>query len=178
LKLFVDNWRWQGVPFYLRSGKALAMKVSEIVVQFKCPPHMMFNMLAEECFTPNTLSLCIQPNEGIHLTFEAKVPGSHRETRSVDMDFYYRSSFGDGALPEAYERLLLDALNGDAALFTRSDEIEAAWQLIDPIIQRWESADGLSVHTYQPRSMGPREADAFIARDGNSWWHCCEQEEK
>lgn len=173
LKLLIDNWRWQGVPFYLRSGKALTDKLSEIVIEFKCPPVMMFGREAdEECFAPNVLSLCIQPDEGIHLQFEAKLPGSGQETRSVDMEFHYRSSFGGDALPDAYERLLLDALNGDASLFTRADEIEAAWRLIDPLVcAADEVCDPLP--TYRPGSSGPAEADAFIARDGRVWRRGC-----
>lgn len=175
LKLYIDNWRWQGVPFYLRSGKALASKVSEVVVVFKCPPHMLFDPSGEGCFTPNILSLCIQPDEGIHLKFEAKVPGSHQETRSVDMEFHYRSSFGEGPLPDAYERLLLDALNGDASLFTRNDEIEAAWHLIDPIIQSWEKPGAPPLVSYPRGSMGPSASDQFIARDGRTWQVECER---
>jgi glucose-6-phosphate 1-dehydrogenase len=176
LKLLIDNWRWQGVPFYLRSGKALERKVSEVVVQFKCPPHMMFGHVADGCFTPNILSLCIQPDEGIQLKFEAKVPGSIQETRSVDMEFHYRSSFGDDPLPEAYERLLLDALNGDASLFTRSDEIERAWQLVDPILEGWEKTGFPPLATYQAGRMGPVEADRFMARDGRMWLEECQHE--
>ncbi len=177
LKLHIDNWRWQGVPFYLRSGKALARKVSEVIVEFKCPPHMMFARDTDECFAPNVLSLCIQPDEGIHFQFEAKVPGSYQETRSVDMEFHYRSSFGDEPLPDAYERLLLDALNGDAALFTRSDEIETAWKLIDPIIQGWEASDDIPLHTYRPGIMGPDASDDFMARDGRQWREACTHED-
>lgn len=174
LKLMIDNWRWQGVPFYLRSGKALADKVSEIVVEFACPPVMMFGReVDDECFSPNVLSLCIQPDEGIHLQFEAKLPGSVQETRSVNMEFHYRSSFGGGTLPDAYERLLLDALNGDASLFTRSDEIEAAWRLIDPVVR---ITDNLTdpLPEYQCGSAGPDEAEKFIIRDGRAWRRGCE----
>jgi glucose-6-phosphate 1-dehydrogenase len=174
LKLFVDNWRWQGVPFYLRSGKALDRKVSEVVVEFKCPPHLMFGNVEDDCFAANVLSVCIQPDEGIHLRFEAKVPGSYQETRSVDMEFHYRSSFGDGAIPDAYERLLLDALHGDAALFTRSDEIETAWRLIDPVLQGWEKDGNPPLVTYQRGSSGPAESDQFMARDGRMWRAECE----
>ncbi|MGQ9849448.1 MAG: glucose-6-phosphate dehydrogenase [Aggregatilineaceae bacterium] len=173
LKLYVDNWRWQGVPFYLRSGKALARRVSEVVVEFKCPPHVLFQRDTDECFTPNILSLCIQPDEGIHLQFEAKVPGSQRDTRSVKMEFHYRSSFGDAPLPDAYERLLLDALLGDASLFTRSDEIEAAWRLIDPLLQRWEAEADPHIPLYEPGTMGPVESDEFMARDGRLWRQEC-----
>ena len=174
LKLYIDNWRWQGVPFYLRSGKAMGSKVSEVVVEFKCPPHSMFGQDAGICFTPNILSVCIQPDEGIHLKFEAKTPGSYQETRSVDMEFHYRESFGDGPLPDAYERLLLDALNGDASLFTRSDEIETAWQLIDPVLRSWEQGGRGTVYPYPTGSMGPAESDAFMARDGRVWRQECE----
>jgi glucose-6-phosphate 1-dehydrogenase len=169
LKLFVDNWRWQGVPFYLRSGKALSTQVSEITVEFKCPPHMMFGTMSDECFPPNILSLRIQPDEGIHLKFEAKVPGSYQETCPVDMDFNYSSTFGNDSLPDAYERLLLDALNGDASLFTRRDEIEAAWRLVDPVLQHWEKTDQPPLSYYLRGSAGPADADRFIDRDGRIW---------
>ncbi|MCX6034842.1 MAG: glucose-6-phosphate dehydrogenase, partial [Chloroflexi bacterium] len=138
LKLNIDNWRWQGVPFYLRSGKAMAHKTSEIIIEFQRPPHLMFRLPEGRDFTPNILSLCIQPDEGIHLRFEAKLPDSDQEMRSVDMDFHYGSLF-TGSLPEAYERLLLEALAGDASLFTRSDGIEASWKMVDPILQGWEA---------------------------------------
>jgi glucose-6-phosphate 1-dehydrogenase len=169
LKLFVDNWRWQGVPFYLRSGKALAAKTSEIVIEFKEPPHVMFNLPPGSQLTANVLSLCIQPDEGIHLSFEAKVPDSPQAMRSVEMEFHYTSAFGDRPLPEAYERLLLDAIHGDASLFTRSDEIELAWQLIDPIASGWAAADQEPVATYDPGSWGPAQADELVARDGRRW---------
>jgi glucose-6-phosphate 1-dehydrogenase len=174
LKLYVDNWRWQGVPFYLRSGKALGNKFSEVIVEFKCPPHVMFGPAAEECFAPNVLSLCIQPDEGIHLKFEAKVPGAYVETNSVDMEFHYRSSFGGSPLPDAYERLLLDALNGDASLFTRSDEIETAWRLIDPIVQAWSTSDVPPLSAYPRGSMGPVASDLFMERDGRAWRQECQ----
>ena len=155
LKLFVDNWRWQGVPFYLRSGKALANKSSEIVIRFQCPPHLMFDLPRDYELTPNVLSIFIQPDEGIHLKFETKVPDSPQETRSVDMEFHYRSSFPDAAVPEAYERLLLDALKGDASLFARSDEIDLSWRLIDPLIQAWRSPEAPPLAIYEPGSSGP-----------------------
>lgn len=168
LRLHVDNWRWQGVPFYLRSGKALAEKTSEINIQFRCPPHVMFPSPAREDIRPNLLSLIIQPHEGIHQRFEAKVPDTVAETRSVDMDFHYAEDFSDRALPEAYERLLLDALSGDASLFTRSDSIELSWRLMDPIIQAWQS-DAAPPSTYEPGSWGPAEADELLARHGHAW---------
>lgn len=172
IKLYIDNWRWNGIPFYLRSGKVLKHKVTEITVRFRRPPHMMFRM-AQNTLTPNILSVCIQPDEGIHLKFEAKVPDSLQEPRSVDMDFHYRDSFGDLAIPEAYERLLLDAINGDASLFTRSDEIEAAWGLIDPIIKGWETPDAPPLTLYERGTWGPEAADDILARDGHHWWMGC-----
>ncbi len=167
LKLYVDNWRWRGVPFYLRSGKALKGKTSEIVIEFQSPPHMMFNQSSE--FTPNILSICIQPDEGIHLRFEAKVPDSDQEMRSVNMEFHYRSSFNGASLPEAYERLLLEALQGDASLFTRSDGIEASWRVIDPVLDGWAHQDNPKLVAYQRGDWGPAEADELLARDGHVW---------
>ncbi|GAB4529488.1 MAG: glucose-6-phosphate dehydrogenase [Anaerolineales bacterium] len=169
LRLFVDNWRWQGVPFYLRSGKALKAKRSEIFIEFRRPPHILFNLPAGHHLTPNVLAIHIQPDEGIHLKFEAKVPDSAQETRSVDMEFHFSDSFGHNALPDAYERLLLDALNGDASLFTRSDEIEAAWTLIDSILKGWESPHAPPLTFYESNTWGPPDAEAFLARDGRRW---------
>ncbi len=177
LKLYVDNWRWQGVPFYLRSGKAMAAKTSEIIIRFQRPPHVMFDLPADAEFVPNILALCIQPDEGMHLSFQAKVPGSAQEMRAVDMEFHYRSAFVDEPLPDAYERLLLDALNGDASLFARSDEIELAWGLIDPVLQGWRTPEAPPVVTYTPGSWGPEAADAFMARDNRKWWPGCSHED-
>jgi glucose-6-phosphate 1-dehydrogenase len=168
-KLNIDNWRWKGVPFYLRSGKSLARKVSEITIEFQRPPHLMFHLPTDADFTPNILSLRIQPDEGIHLRFEAKVPDSDQDMRSVDMDFLYGSSFTGTIIPDAYERLLLDALEGDATLFTRSDEIEDAWKLIDPLLQRWELPGAPKLVIYKPGSWGPHSADKLLARDENRW---------
>jgi len=172
LKLYIDNWRWKGVPFYLRSGKALARKASEIAIIFQRPPHLMFNLPDDRDFTPNILSICIQPDEGIHLRFEAKQPGSDEQMRSVEMDFHYRDSFGD-ALPEAYEKLLLDALEGDASLFTRSDAIEASWKLIDPVLQTWERQNWPELTSYAPGAWGPDAADALLAQGSRTWLLNC-----
>ncbi len=169
LKLYVDNWRWKGVPFYLRSGKALNRKVSEIIVEFQRPPHLMFHLPSDADFTPNILSLSIQPDEGIHLRFEAKLPDSDQDMRSVDMDFFYHSSFDGTPLPDAYERLLLEAIEGDASLFTRSDAIEAAWRLIDPVLSGWEQPDSPELVIYKPGSWGPRSADDLLGRDKRKW---------
>lgn len=173
VKLFIDNWRWQGVPFYLRSGKALAKKTTEIVVHFQCPPHILFERSLGEPLTPNYIALCIQPDEGIHLRFEVKVPGAGVEMKSVDMEFHYSDSFGSDKLPQAYERLLLDALHGDAALFTRADEIEIAWKLIDSIIAAWEGEGAPPLHTYKRDSWGPEEANALVAGDWPYWTEGC-----
>jgi len=127
----VDNWRWQGMPFYLRSGKALDDRRTEIVIQFRRPPHLMF----PQEIGPNILAIQVQPGEGLHLEFQAKTPDEKMELKPVDLEFHYDDSFGGQAIPDGYERLLLGAINGDASLFTRSDEIEEAWEIMDPIIQ-------------------------------------------
>jgi glucose-6-phosphate 1-dehydrogenase len=167
VRLQIDNWRWQGVPFYLRSGKCLPEKLSQIIIEFKEPPHLLFPK-AQEHLTPNMLVLYLQPDEGIHLRFEAKVPDTGSQMRSVDMEFHYADSFGKTAIPEAYERLLLDVLTGDASLFTRADEVETAWGLIDPILHAWE-AEKQSLAFYDPGSWGPREADELLIREGRKW---------
>lgn len=173
LKVYIDNWRWQGVPFYMRSGKALAEKVSEINIQFRRPPHVMFPLPADQEITPNNLALCIQPDEGMHFHIEAKVPDTLTEMRSVNMSFHYESEFGVAALPDAYERLLLDAIMGDASLFTRSDGIEAAWKFIDPIIEGWARPSAPPLAFYERGSWGPIEADRMLANDERMWLHGC-----
>ncbi len=173
LRLYIDNWRWQGVPFYLRSGKRLAEKCSEIIIQFRCPPHAALPVPPGQETTANLLALCLQPDEGIHLRFEAKVPDTAAQTRSVDMEFHYRDSFGPTAIPEAYERLLLDALNGDASLFTRSDRTELAWELMDPILAGWQAQADAPLAVYDPGNWGPPEADDLLRRDGRHWLRGC-----
>lgn len=173
LKLNVDNWRWQGVPFYLRSGKNLAEKMTEILIEFECPPHLMFPLPPGEDIPANILSLCIQPDEGIHLRFESKVPGAGMKMRSVDMEFHYQPTYGAGALPSAYERLLLDVLQGDASLFARSDEIELAWSLIDPILDGWQNGGGPELTFYEPGSWGPDAAERFLHEDHRTWRRGC-----
>ena len=161
LRLHVDNWRWRDVPFYVRSGKRLNAKTTEIALQFKSVPHRLFSESGP--LPPNRLSLIIQPNESVHLRFDAKRPGSGMQAETVNMVFRYDSHFGEYALPDAYERLLLDALQGDASLFTRSDEIELAWQLTDPL------TSGSVPQTYPAGSPGPACADALLARHGHRW---------
>ncbi|MFW5940277.1 MAG: glucose-6-phosphate dehydrogenase [Chloroflexota bacterium] len=175
LKLYIDNWRWQGVPFYLRSGKAMARKTTEIVVHFKCPPHLMFQLDSEDDMRANYIALCIQPNEGIHLRFEAKVP-DNTTMRSVDMEFHYGDEFGPAAIPEAYERLLLDALQGDAGLFTRADEIELAWRLIDSVIEAWKTEQAPALESYPPGSWGPASAERLVVENKGQWTTGCGSE--
>jgi glucose-6-phosphate 1-dehydrogenase len=170
LKLHVDNWRWRGVPFYLRSGKAMKARFSEVVVQFLCPPHLMFPLPAGQSLQCNRLTLRLQPNEGIKLSFQSKVPDTERvELRPADLHFEYRDTYGDTAIPEAYERLQLDAIQGDAALFMRSDEIERAWAIMDPIVAAVEKDGGPKPESYPVGSFGPKCADDLLVREGRRW---------
>jgi glucose-6-phosphate 1-dehydrogenase len=168
LRLEIDNWRWQGIPFYLRSGKCLKEKLSTIAIEFKRPPHMLFPS-TDGGMTPNVLMLFLQPDEGIHWRFEAKVPDTVADTQDVDMEFHYAESFPEVVIPEAYERLLLEALAGDASLFTRADEVEAAWALIDPLAQAWDADQFPTLGVYEPGTWGTVDADALLARDGRHW---------
>ena len=168
VRLSIDNWRWKHIPFYIRSGKAMRKKNTEIVIEFKSPPHMMFKM-EDETLSRNILSICLQPDEGIHLRFEAKVPDSGQDVRSVEMEFHYSDAFPERA-PDAYERLIQDAIQGDAALFTRSDEIEAAWRLFDSIIAYSESKDAPQPDSYEPSTWGPDAAEDFLQTDGGHHW--------
>jgi glucose-6-phosphate 1-dehydrogenase len=173
LRLYIDNWRWQGVPFYLRSGKAMARKATEIIVHFQKPPHILFDSGRRGEITSNYIALCIQPDEGIHLRFEAKVPDTVAEMESVDMEFHYSDNFDGADMPGAYERLLLDALNGDAALFTRADEIELAWALIDDIIAGWTGTAAPPLSYYAPGTWGPAAADELLIHGGKQWTTGC-----
>ncbi len=175
LKLYIDNWRWKGVPFYLRSGKAMPGKSSAIIVEFQPPPDVIFHLSQHQEFTPNYISICIQPDEGIQLRFETKVPDTVAESRSVNMSHSYKEAFPDIALPDAYERLLLDALKGDASLFARNDGIEAAWRLIDPIISGWASSpQAPPLYRYKRNSWGPEASEHLLAKDGHKWrMSCC-----
>ena len=173
LRLHIDNWRWQDVPFYLRSGKQLTEKCTEIAIKFKRPPIQMFPLPQDFKMAANVLGMCIQPHEGIHLKFEAKVPDTAAETRSVDMEFHYRDSFGETSIPEAYERLCLDVLQGDATLFTRAETAELSWSYIDTIIAAWHSPDGPPLTSYEPGSWGPEEAHDLLSRDDRWWVRTC-----
>ena len=165
LKLFVDNWRWEGTPFYLRHGKRMAKRATEIAVQFRAVPHQLFSANAREGLEPNALVLRIQPEEGISLRFGAKVPVQGIRIRSVAMDFGYGASFLVD-VPDAYETLILDALRGDATLFTRQDEVDEQWKLVDPILASWAHGP---TPTYAAGTWGPVDADLFIERDGRRW---------
>ena len=169
LRLHVDNWRWQGVPFYLRSGKALRNKSTEIIIQFRTPPHMLFPLAEDEDIPANTLAIFVQPDEGFHLEFQTKTPEAGLQMRKAELEFHYHEAFSGQAIPDAYERLLLDAINGDASLFTRADEIEQAWSIVDPIIAGFNQAQAPRPYYYSEGSWGPVEADRFLSIDGRAW---------
>jgi glucose-6-phosphate 1-dehydrogenase len=166
-KLYVDNWRWADTPFYVRTGKRLARRETTIAIQFKRAPHPPFEELAAEGLRPNVLLIHIQPDEGVSLAIGAKVPGQGMQIRTVHMDFLYGGAFRTD-MPEAYERLLLDAMRGDATLFTRADEVDEQWQLVDAIIAAWRR-DRPSFPNYPAGTWGPPSADELIHRDGRSW---------
>ena len=167
-RLYVNNWRWAGVPFYLRSGKRLPNRVTEIAIQFTQVPLALFGQRNLAGEAPNVLIIRIQPDEGITLYLGAKAPGSQMSIEPVKMHFSYAEAFG-GEPPEAYERLLLDCLMGDATLFTRSDEVEEAWRLTNGIIEAWEQQDLSNLPVYEAGTQGPHGADAFIRNDGRQW---------
>ncbi|MEG4021672.1 glucose-6-phosphate dehydrogenase [Microcoleus sp. S13C4] len=168
MKFMIDNWRWQGVPFYLRTGKRLPKKVSEIAIQFREVPLLIFQSAAQQT-TPNVLTMRVHPNEGISLRFEAKMPGPDLRTRTVDMDFSYGSSFGVTS-SDAYDRLLIDCMLGDQTLFTRSDEVEEAWRVVTPALMEWESSNEQQlVPKYEAGTWEPAEAELLINRDGRKW---------
>jgi glucose-6-phosphate 1-dehydrogenase len=167
MRVFVDNWRWGGVPFYVRAGKRMARRVTEIAIQFKKVPHTLFRA-PDGGITPNVLAMRIQPDEGIALRFTTKEPGQHTILRDVAMDFRYGSAFGSNT-PEAYERLLLDAMRGEATLFTRRDEVEDQWAFIDRVFDAWRAEANSPPPTYASGSWGPDQADDLLARDGRRW---------
>ncbi len=168
LKLFVDNWRWQDIPFYLRTGKRLPERVSEVSIQFRRVPHQSFPDSAVGNWQPNRLIIHIQPNEGILLRFQAKRPGPTMRLNPVDMHFFYKDAFKTSP-PEAYETLLLDVMLGDATLFMRADQVEAAWSVVTQILEGWEAISPVDFPNYQAGTWGPEEAEVLIARDGRSW---------
>ena len=165
VKLLVDNWRWAGVPFYLRSAKRMPKRVTEVAVQFREAPHLLFE--DSQPLEPNALILRIQPDEGISLRFGAKLPGQAFKIRTVNMDFRYGTSFGR-KLPDAYERLLLDAMLGDSTLFARGDTVELSWKLLTPILEAWQKSTN-HIPNYPAGSWGPKESDEFMAKEGRRW---------
>jgi glucose-6-phosphate 1-dehydrogenase len=169
LKLGIDTWRWQSVPFYLRSGKALPAKSTEVIIQFLCPPHMIFDIPKGERLQCNQLVLSIQPEEGVHLSFQTKVPDAGMKLRESQLSYFYADSYPQQNVPDAYERLLLDAIRGDATLFIREDEIIGSWNIIDPVIKAWEQHADEPLPTYRKDTWGPDVADELIARDGRQW---------
>jgi glucose-6-phosphate 1-dehydrogenase len=168
LRLYVDTWRWSGVPFYLRTGKRLPKRVSEVAVQFKSPPMALFAEMEQPPEGRNQLVLRVQPDEGIALFFDAKVPGMRMRLEPVKMDFRYGSSFG-GASPEAYERLLLDAMLGDSTLFIRADEVEYSWRFITPLLEEWAAGPPPHFPNYEAGTWGPAEADAMFEGTEGAW---------
>jgi glucose-6-phosphate 1-dehydrogenase len=168
VKLFVDNWRWQDVPFYLRTGKCLPKKFSEVSIQFRPVPHQTFPYAGMMDWRPNRLLIAIQPDEGILLRFEVKEPGQAMCLSPVMMQFYYRDVFG-AVLPDAYETLLLDVMRADATLFMRADQTEAAWSVIAPILDVWTTARPANFPNYQAGTWGPEDAETLVARSGYSW---------
>jgi glucose-6-phosphate 1-dehydrogenase len=168
IRFFIDNWRWEGVPFYLRSGKRLAKRITEVAIQFKRPPLLLFKSHAVEDVSPNVLVMRIQPDEGVSLTFEVKPPGHDMIIRPLSLDFSYEEAFGNSP-PEAYEALLEDCIEGDSTLFTRHDWVELAWSLVDPIIQVWNLSRPRNFPNYETGSWGPKEADEFMVREGRRW---------
>jgi len=167
MRLRIDNWRWAGVPFFIRTGKRLPKRVTEVALRFRAVPHLPFAPTQTRRLGPNTLVLRIQPDEGISLSFGAKVPGTQFDIRTVQMDMTWCEEFGADP-PEAYERLIHDALVGDATLFIRSDEVDAAWRVVQPVLESWRDEPNGPI-TYPQGSWGPRAADRLLERDGRQW---------
>jgi len=172
LKLAIDNWRWTGVPFYLRSGKAMSCRSTQIVIQFREPPHMLFENKHPMSKVDNRLVIQIQPAEGIQLHFQTKAPDAGMQLRLTELDFRFQREFS-GLMPDAYQRLLLDALMGDASLFARSDEVELAWGVIDPIIAAWQSPAAPPLEIYEPRLWGPPGAVRWMEQQHREWFDSC-----
>jgi glucose-6-phosphate 1-dehydrogenase len=168
VKFYIDNWRWQDVPFYVRTGKRLHEKTSIITIQFRPAPHYAFPPEAAETWRPNRLTISIQPEMDIRLRFQSKRPGQSMILSPVDMIFSYKEAYQEDE-PEAYETLLLDVMEGNATLFMRSDQVEAAWKIIMPILESWQNRAPVDFPNYVPDSWGPEDAQALIARDGFNW---------
>ncbi|MDA0691431.1 MAG: glucose-6-phosphate dehydrogenase [Nitrospinae bacterium] len=172
VKVFIDNWRWGGVPFYIRAGKRLPTRVTEVAIHFKPTPHFLFAKESKESGGLNQLIMRIQPNEGIVLKFALKVPGAGFHVQNVNMDFHY-SELSNTRVASAYERLLLDCMLGDSTLYARGDAVEACWRFVDPILQEWQNNPELKVHGYPAGTWGPREANALFHEHGVEWRYPC-----
>jgi len=172
IRLEIDNWRWSGVPFYLRSGKAMSCRTTQIVIQFREPPHMMFSEGRNASMDANRLIIQIQPAEGIQLHFQTKVPDAGMSLRLTDLSFSFQRAY-HGSLPDAYQRLLLDAMNGDASLFARSDEVELAWNIVDPIIAAWKEQATASLASYPIGQWGPDSSNVWMQSQGREWFDVC-----
>jgi glucose-6-phosphate 1-dehydrogenase len=168
LRLFIDNWRWAGVPFYLRTGKRLPKRASEVAIQFRDVPQVLFNAHPDVPLEPTVLSLRIQPEEGLSMRIASKLPGPKVRIYPVKMEFNYSSSFGNTS-PEAYERLMLDVMAGDATLFMRRDAVETGWKFVMPILEQWEQSRLRYLPEYRAGTWGPLEADRLIEADGRQW---------
>ena len=171
LRIMIDNWRWKDVPFYLRSGKAMSCRNTQIVIQFRDPPHSMFND-SSSMTDGNRLLVQVQPAEGIQLHLQSKVPDVGMRTTTTELQYNFKTNYA-GKMPDAYQRLLLDALMGDASLFARSDEVELAWIVIDPIISSWASGEGPKLYHYPRGWWGPEASTEWIRQDGNEWFDVC-----
>jgi glucose-6-phosphate 1-dehydrogenase len=171
VKLLVDNWRWQGVPFFLRSGKAMSCRTTQIVIQFQQPPHLLFDASSRRSYEANRLVIQIQPAEGIQLHFQTKVPDEEMKLQLTDLEFRFAKEFTP--LPEAYERLLLDVLEGDQSLFARKDEVELSWAIIDPIHAAWAETRQPALATYERGGWGPEESVRWIEWQGHEWLDVC-----
>ena len=168
MKLSIESWRWENVPFYLRTGKRLPTRMTEVVIQFKSAPLMLFRKTPVDRLTPNVLVIRIQPDEGISLSFGAKIPGPKVRVGTVDMDFQYAKYFGDEPRT-GYETLLHDVMAGDSTLFQRSDNVELGWNVVDPIVKVWGSLGAHGIIPYSSGTWGPPQADALLAKDGRTW---------
>jgi glucose-6-phosphate 1-dehydrogenase len=168
LRLYLDSWRWAGVPFYLRTGKRLPKRLTEIAIQFRRPPLHIFKRVSPTSIAANLLIVNVQPDEGISVRFEAKLPGTRMQLAPVMMNFRYGTAFGT-AVPEAYETLLLDAMLGDPTLFARHDFVEASWSLITPVLEAWKASVETEIPAYEAGEWGPEEAAQMIAADGRRW---------
>ena len=172
LRLFIDNWRWKGVPIFLRSGKGMGCRTTQVLISFREPPHSMFRSHAGDMSLGNRLLIQIQPAEGIQLYFTTKIPDTDMKIRESELNFNFKKSFR-GKMPDSYERLLLDALSGDASLFARSDEVEAAWRIIDPVQKAWDGPAMGEPEFYETGSTGPVHGDRWIESLGESWFNMC-----